>query len=527
MVLETPVLEDFGGVTNLEFPRFERWRSIEKSCWINRCYFLAPMARMAWLKDDADLAHIVMQVMLHFHRTCPAPADLEAHWQRVTSRMQEDYNSKSPEEIAKDETDVEYIWYDMQPGQRLLIFLYAGYFLWNNPGVTEAERIELLACLKRHTRVLADQELFQQSYCDNHQSLRSMVLYYALPLLADEPDFAQVEAMTFHLSSWHVLNEFLTSGMLFEYSPSYQAFALWHARDFQSLARQRGARLDAKVERRIAAAAAAQACFRRPDNLTLTINDAYQFDATALLASLGSGIKVPDVAVLNPGGLAVAHVGDCYAAIDASGFIGKFSHYHGGKNSPVVLYKGVPFLEEAGCPSYDTPEFADCKKALWHSSMLVDGEGDTHQFGLYGFDGWAELEYAQEWTQGADGAMRFAAKETSNVPAWAGVTWKRTVAATGSSVEFTDVVQANKLHTYTLMFNFAPGASVMPGKDASEWVIENGGVTARFLIASETRFAAQLVTIGNCQQKACRKALQLNITFEPAATLNAVSRINF
>ena len=38
-ILTTPVLEEFGGLDELDFGRFERWRTIEKSCWLNRFYF--------------------------------------------------------------------------------------------------------------------------------------------------------------------------------------------------------------------------------------------------------------------------------------------------------------------------------------------------------------------------------------------------------------------------------------------------------------------------------------------------------
>ena len=49
-------LADFGSLDALDFTKFERWSTIEKSCWINRMYFIASMARCAMLEKDAALA---------------------------------------------------------------------------------------------------------------------------------------------------------------------------------------------------------------------------------------------------------------------------------------------------------------------------------------------------------------------------------------------------------------------------------------------------------------------------------------
>jgi hypothetical protein len=40
-------LRDFGTLPTLDIKRFERWRSVQKSCWINRFYWIVPLAKRA------------------------------------------------------------------------------------------------------------------------------------------------------------------------------------------------------------------------------------------------------------------------------------------------------------------------------------------------------------------------------------------------------------------------------------------------------------------------------------------------
>ena len=506
-ILNGHIMDEFGSLDNIDFSRYEKWRTIEKSCWINRCYFLVPLAKTAWLNNDAVSAGRIMRIILNFFRNFPPPEDLQSHWERVERRMQEDYNSKSYEEICRDETDVEYIWFDMQVGQRLICMLYAGYFIYGSPAVSDEQRSELLECLRTHALVLARQEMFQQPYLDNHQSLRAIALYMALPLLQGTAEYDRAAQLAGELCSYHILNEFLESGMLFEYSPSYQAFVLWHARDFRNLARMRNEAVAPEVDERIQAAIRALCCLTRPDGLSLTINDSYQFKASALLASLGKDVELPQHAVLNPGGVAVARRGKNFVAVDASGFIGKFSHYHGGKNSPVVFLDNEVFLEESGCPSYDKEEFLLCKKPLQHSTLLVDGIGDTHQFGLYGFDAWAELKHDNQWQLADDGSCSFSAIATSNAPEWAHVCWQRICCLSAEQVKFTDRITAADAHEYTLLFCLAPGVSVEPCSDG--WMLSKNSVQVLLKCSLGN---GKVTEIKNCQQHSVRTACQLQFS---------------
>lgn len=528
MILNTDVMADFGSLEAIDFKRFEKWRTIEKSCWINRCYFIVMLARTAWLNSDEILARKVLNIMLHFGRSCPAPDDLQQHWQRVNKRMVEDYNSKSPEEIAVDETDVEYVWYDMQVAQRLISFLYATFFIGKLNISTAQEQSELEGLLKKHVRVIADQEAFQQPYCDNHQSLRAIALYWGLPLLQDDPDYTEVHQRAFDLCCWHIVNEFMPgSGALFENSPSYHAFVLWHARDLILLAQRRNDAVPTEVQARFEAAKQALFAYRRPDGLALTINDSYQYDASGLADSLGGVDDCDSFAVLKPGGLAVGCMGDCYAAMDVSNFIGEFSHYHGGKNSPVVLWKNEAFLEDAGCPSYDAPEFSSCRRSDWHTTLLVDNVGDTHAYSMYGFDRWAELEYDDRWQDHSDGSKSFVSTLTSNSEAWQDIKWQRKLTLSGKAVKLSDqVFSGDRNHDYTLLFNLAPQVEISQLSE-NQWLLKKGPLQAKLTFCSAEKTASRIVTICNCQQREKRDAFQLQISVSNCKDFTAETALDF
>lgn len=530
-LLNTPLMDEFGGLDAIDFGKFEKWRTIEKSCWINRCYFIIPLAKKAFVDQDKTLARRVLQIMLNFGRNYPAPDDLPAHWQRVTRRMTEDYNSKTAEAIAVDETNVEYIWYDMQVAQRLISFMYAAFFIRDLLPAQTQELAELSCLLKKHARTIADQEALRTSELDNHQSLRAIALYWALPLLKNDADYSIIHRRAFDLCCWHILNEFLApSGALFENSPSYHAFVLWHARDFIAIANRRDEAIPPEVTTRFEAAKQALFAYRRPDGMALTINDSYQYDASPLAESLG-GIKSSCSAmqVLKPGGLAAGQLGDCYAAMDVSNFTGEFSHYHGGKNSVVVMWKKEAFIEECGCPSYDAEEFTSCRRSDWHTTLLVDNIGDTHAYSMYGFDRWPELDYADNWQQNPDSSCSFSSTLSSNNSSWQAIKWRRLLTLRTDGVQLLDTVEngTSATHIYTLLINLAPGVEI-ESISPTRWQLKKCGYTCSMELTCGTApRSVRIREIKNCQQRFPRKMQQLQIEFSPSIALQSTLTLKF
>ena len=445
-------LDPFGELPKLDFRKFERWRTIEKSCWINRCYFLPALAQTAWLETDRELAETVKQVILHFLAVCPPPDPIMEHWFRVRHRMEYDYNRKTYEEFRLDETDVEYVWYDFQVASRLINFLHALYFIKNLARFTPSEKQQITQGLLVHGKVIYEQETHLEYEPGNHQSLRQTALLHAAAM---NPDAAEAEKWTdfaLERAVRHILEDFNLDGSLKEYAPSYHAFETWHGRDALALASRLGRTVPQEAVERIRKAGNVLNAYRRPDGRTLAINDAYPLAPDALLKSLGiNPSEFPRQTLLKDGGLAVFHGKKLYAALDWSRYIGKFSHYHAGKNALIVYLDGQPVMDDPGCCSYDNPRFRACKQGNVHSSLLVDDLPDAHSFSIYGFDHWPEI-VCDDWN-----GDRISAVLTSNRPEWRGVRWTRSLAPGDTSLTINDTVSAETVHDYTFLFALAPG----------------------------------------------------------------------
>lgn len=445
---------------NMDFHRNERWRSIELSCWINRCYLVACLAHAAWLEKDKELANVLKDTMLHFIDTCPPPgngdeADLDAHWKRVRYRMNHDYNEKTFEEYSKDETDVEYIWYDFQPASRVIHFLHTLHFIRDLADFKDGELQKIIDGIRLHGHILYLQEKAHPNERGNHQSVRQIGLLHAASAFTEDDEIKEWKKLALARIAWHATTDFYSNGVLFENSPSYHSFETWHGRDALAFAKLFNAPLDAEAERRFKLAGEVLATYRRPDGRTLVFNDAYPLHPAGLLESMGIDVKAqPKKSLLDQGGLAVWRGEKLYAALDVSSFTGQFSHYHAGKNALIVFLNERPFIDDPGCCNYDSPSFRGCKQATAHSSMMVDGTPDAHSFSLYGWDSNPELELSP-WEDN-----KFSALLTSSTPEWAGVKWRRTMVCGEDGLDLRDEVTADKPHDYEFHFTAAPGISV-------------------------------------------------------------------
>ena len=62
-IINDGALDDYGSLTELDFCKYECWRTIEKSCWINRMYFIVPLARYAAQTGNRQIAEYVKDVI--------------------------------------------------------------------------------------------------------------------------------------------------------------------------------------------------------------------------------------------------------------------------------------------------------------------------------------------------------------------------------------------------------------------------------------------------------------------------------
>ncbi len=513
-------LSKFVDFPNMDFHRYERWRSIELSCWINRCYLVACLAHAAWLEKDKALANILKDTMLHFIDTCPPPGngdpkELEAHWQRVLYRMNHDYNEKTYAEYSVDETDVEYIWYDFQPASRVIHFLHTLYFIKDLADFKPGEFDRIVDGIRLHGHILYLQEKAHPHKKGNHQSVRQIGLLHVASAFEEDDEIREWKKLALNRSAWHATTDFFENGVLFEGSPSYHSFETWHGRDAMAFAKLFGMPLDPEAERRFKLAGEVLATYRRPDGKTLVINDAYPLLPDGLLESMGIDAQAqPKTSYLGLGGLAVWRGKRLYAALDVSSFTGQFSHYHGGKNALMLFVDGEAFLDDPGCCNYDDSSFRTCKQATAHSSMMVDDTPDAHSFSLYGWDSYPEF-LLKPW----DG-NRFQAVMHSTTPEWKDVEWSREIVCEEDALTLNDVVSAPLEHVYELHFTLAPGIAIRKSDDG--FVLQSAKNTLEILLKGE--FSCEIVDGENYQTEPALPVKQLRLKFPKAALMKNTIR---
>ncbi|MGN0867172.1 MAG: heparinase II/III family protein [Oligosphaeraceae bacterium] len=503
---------------HMDFARYEHWRHIELGCWLNRCYLVACLAHAAWLEEDRSLARLLKETMLHFLRTCPPPGGgdpeaLKKDWELTQWRMVHDYNEKTYEEYSKDETVLNYRWYDFQPASRLLHFLHAFYFLKDLADFTPEELRELTEGLFLHGQVLFRQESFLPDTQGNHQAVRQIGLLHAAAAFSQVPETRAWRDLAFRRIAWHALNDFFPNGVLFENSPSYHAFETWHGRDALALARHFGQALEPEAEERFRQAAQVLAAYRRPDGKTLVINDAYPLLPDGLLESMEiDPRRQPRTTLLQPGGLAVWRGKRLYAALDVSSFTGKFSHYHGGKNALTLFLDNTPILDDPGCCNYDDPRFRACKQADVHGSLLVEGTPDAHSFSVYGWDSHPEFQLTP-WLEN-----RFQATLTSSTPEWEGVTWIRAITGGEDSLLLEDQVRGLAGRRCEFRFTAAPGVVIHPAEKG--FLLEAGALRVAVEYQGTIPPEVQLRDGENFQTDPALPVQQLCLAFPAAQTLS-------
>ena len=530
-ILEEDALRDFGTLPKIDHKRFERWRTGQKSCWINRFYWLLPLAKRVALTRDPELARLVVDCLLHFIDTCPPPADRQeilSHMQRVYDRRDNSYNQATYDEIQQDETDIEYIWFDMEPASRLIHWVHVVHFLKLGATIHPADMEKILASMYHHGKVIYYGEHDQRELLtgDNHQSLRGIALLYAGAMFPGMPLADGFIEDGIRIMNFHSVEGFFNDGALTEISPSYHAFQVWHVRDAYLLSKQVGFKLDSCVEEQLRKSSAYLDAVTAPNGETVTINDAYPFAADAFLRSidfLGESSASQNASSAFPdAGIFVHRSDDLYLLFDASPFIGRASHHHCGKNALVLWVAGRPLLVDSGCPPYDDQAYISwyrCGRA--HSSLLVDGEGDGTIQAIWDIQCLAEAQ-CDGWSSLAGGEAQLRSTMAGIAGSWEGLTWTRTVTVKpDSEIEVLDAVESPSESTLTFVFNLHPNVSVTTGGNYADYT--NEGVGLRHRWESSARCEAS-VEKGKCivgfEERGNRQLL-LKMRTQGSATINS------
>lgn len=470
-ILDEGAMDEFGGLPRLDYRRFERWRTAEKSCWLNRFYWIVPSAKRYAQTGDERLARLIIDTLLDFINSCPPPADRDEvirHMREVFYERDHTYNESTYEEIQRNESDIRYIWFDFQLASRVLHWIHAVHFLSRSPSVRREEWEKIVASLYQHALVIYYGERYSE-YSKlvpgaNHQSLRGLTLLYAGTFLRGFGLWEKFLELGSIICNFHSREGFFADGALKEVSPAYHAFQMWHERDAFLLSKRYGFPLDADMESRLRLHAVFLNAVSDPGGHSVALNDAYPVPTSRFMKSLhflGDALAPRETVFFPDAGIAVLRRSDLFFLFDASVFTGRMSHYHAGKNAPILWAGDKPFFVDSGCCSYDDERVsAWYRAARAHSTLLVDGEGDGNLISIYEFTNHATLR-CDGWKHGTDGSMRIAAALQSDAPSWKDIVWSRTIAVKGQNrVEIADRVDSPRAVQWTFIFNLHPDVEV-------------------------------------------------------------------
>ena len=499
-------LADFGPLDAIDFLKYERWSTIEKSCWINRMYFIVPLAHQYALHGDKKLAQLLRQILLRFKRTYLPPPSCEAacELQRdVLYKRDHDYNAKG----SSYDADIPYQWFDFQPASRIIHTLHALWFMRHSPSFQPQDWEELDEMLFQHGQQINWVEKYgTEPARGNHQALRALALLYAADYFKGTPEAAEWRETALSLCEYHILNDFLPDGMLIDLSPSYHFFECWIARDMKALSmRAHSVHTQdgptSSVPQATCSVPQASACGKgglsqealqrvqkafdvcgylcQPDGLSPVISDGYPLDMEIFLSTIQDSERQQSFAVsLDASQIAVKRDGGQYFLLDASPLLDALSHYHAGKLAVTYFHDGKPFLVDSGCCSYDDDAFAEWfKQAQAHSTLLIDGQGDSLLEGRYHWLAAPKNELSQ-WN-----GNELTAVMHGGVPAWQGVTWRRTATVEKAGLTLLDTVACDREVTMEFIFNLHPDVKAEL-QTANNVLLTNGAATLQAVFSA-------------------------------------------
>lgn len=486
-ILAGTLLADYGTLPDMDFKRFEKWPTIEKSCLLNRFYFLMPLAKYAAKHGDTVAASLALETMLSFIRRYPPPKsrdEVVEQQKRIYRRRDCEYNQRTREEIQANDLDVEYCWFDFQPASRVLHFYHAIYFL--RPLLPEANEAwkQVLFSIYQHALVIFYGESdLPLTVGDNHQSLRAVALATAGCLFGDLPLAHNFIAESVRLMDFHALEGFFNDGVLKEISPSYHMMVCWQLRDIYLLSLRHGFDLSPETPKRLATQRNYILATTAPNGETLVFNNGREVVTRPYLESLRfleQGIEKSSFYDFTCAGISAAVTDSVYILLDHSPFTGKDSHYHGGKNGLTLWLDSTPILVDSGSPGYDHPKFASWfKQSEAHSSLLINGVGDSLSAGIYDWVEHAVCESAG-WESDPTGNRWISSLLRSGRSEWKGVEWKRTVRISPSGdVSLQDVVSSTEEVDAMFIWNFHHSVNIETKGDKTYLSV---GESKRFVV---------------------------------------------
>lgn len=321
-----------------------RWapgQTIERHVWLNRLYFLLPMAQ-AWLRTG------------------------RRKWARRWFGFLESWLARFPRPERPDASRdhaAALVWHDMQVTWRLLVMIHSTFMLGARPGALSRREwhavYRAISGHAAHVHAESKRALANSGGHGNHFLQKGTALLYAGLLFPELPGAARWARTGRRVVSRHARGEIYADGGSVEASPSYSHFiARLHLDAYLLLAANRQKAIPG-LEGRIAREYSFLEATATPKNRALQVGDSYALDAGRDLALARDFLRVPEgerVKSVAFRASRLAMLRSARAAVYVDAMPGGQWHIHRGKPNLLAWWRGRAVLVDSGGVNYDRPE---------------------------------------------------------------------------------------------------------------------------------------------------------------------------
>lgn len=464
---------------------------VEYYCWLNRLYYLLPLAQQYFLTRDEDWAR---QWLRHFDAwSRHGDASVCSIWENrkdvwiaaARDHLKRCLNHRLVHTVRRylnpRRVQRRLGWSDMQLSWRLLVFIHSVFLLKGSDSLDAQRWHSLYRAIEEHARYVhceAATEMKLSTGRGNHFLHKGVALVYVGTLYPELAESGEYLELGRRIVSRHSQEETSQDGANVENSPSYSHFiARLHLEAALLLEANHHPPIPGLLD-----TIQRQYFFLRqsetPSGLTLPINDSYHLDALkdqAIVDRLLLTLRREPQKSCFFAHSSLAVLRHSRFTLFVDGADANLVHHHLGKPN-IILYSGrFPVLVDAGCCNYDRKTHKS-----WYinrdahnivrveplAGRCADELKGASEVKVFRFDDGASVKSVSMSREIRAGPVRYQ--------------WERRVSIGSTGLDIVDHVCAHKSVRITVLFHFAPASTIETGVNG-ELHIENlhWGLTMR------------------------------------------------
>ena len=423
--------------------------AMERHVWLNRLYFLLPIADDFFQSGDEQRARQWYGFFSDW---------IVAHPYDATKMPQGREGNR--------------VWDDMQIAWRLLVMVHSVALLSKSTSLKKRQWKEIYRSIRQHAQQVyleGRKELTEKTGRGNHFLQKGTALIYTGVLFPEFPESTDFINCGRQIIKYELAHEVRKDGSNIEDSPSYSHFIARLYLDAYLLLAKNGLEVPRGLKSGIVRQYRFLDRIMSPEGLTLQLSDSYALDAERDLAFVGRLFEFPRVSrrrstTFNESGFSILRDRDIVLYIDATE--PRMFHHHFGAPNLLAFLNSQPLLVDTGCCNYDWRMREDwCKSPLAHNSVVVSPTADFSDLAHYTRDT-TRIEVRRHTAQTVELVHTTQSGEFRYV-------WRRRVVLNSDGFEVQDRIAASSRVFARQCFHFAP-ANVALGPQADSATIHAG-----------------------------------------------------